>query len=503
MSDKIIVPIGQFGPDRSPFDPNFTDTAFNVIPYDDHFGPFPGFQYFSGAVPAQPQGGYLADKGSGVWLPIVGTANALYKLDSSTNAWVDVSGNTAPYATPAGTQWSFTPFGNLVIATNGVDKPVQLDVSNPAAKFDLLSNDAPRGKNVGVTGDYLVFSNIAATSDKAVQWSGLNQPTIWDSLVQNSDDQLFADGGEIMNITGFEHGFVIFQEHCIREGSITGTNMIMSFNKTVNNMGVHARNSVVNTGAGIFFLSQDGFYRYNSGGQPQPIGVSRVDIFFYTDCSLPDSYQTIGVEDPARKIVYWAYRSKENTTVNTYDRILVYNYGVDRWSLIKLDFKAQMICSAVSPGYTLDNIGTLTGYNLDTLPWSLDSRIWAGSLPTFAAFDDQYRLGFFSSTPMKATIQTAELPLTEGRRSLVKGFTVQTDASRTDSSPSQKGRVARKDYESDPSTWGVQYPLNTTTGVIFARSSGKLHRFEVELPSGTNWKVVHGVEVQKDAGGQR
>lgn len=497
MTEIVTVPFGQFGPDKSKFDPNFTDTAINVLPYEQFYGPMPSFHPFSEPLPGRPQGGFLSVLGNGVWAPFAATNDKIYKLDFADSSWVDVSGNTAPYTTPSDVLWSFTQFGDLVIGTNGVDKPVYYDLTNPAAKFELLSEDAPRAKNVTTTGDFLLFSYLTDMSDKAVQWSGLNDPFWWKPTQRSSDFQVFPDDGEIMNIVGFEKGIVVFHEHCIREGvlDLSGNPLIMSFTKTVENHGTHARNSAVNTGAGTFYLSQDGFYRYSSG-QPIKVGVERVDKFFFAECELNDTYFLYGAEDPARKIIYWAYRSRENRETQTFDNILVYNYGVDKWSLIKLDFKLNFIFNSVTPGYTLDNLGT-TGYTLDTLPYSFDSRVWSGSLPTFAAFNDDYRLGFFSSKPMQATLQTADIPFTQGKRSFVKGYTPLSDA------PLAKGKIATKDFQGQQRTWSVQSQTNPITGVIPARSSGKLHRIEIQIPAETEWNEIYGVEVQKDAEGNR
>lgn len=495
MTDKITISFPQFGPDKSKFDPNFIDVATNVIPYENFYGSFPSFQAFTEPLPDKPKGGFLSVLGNGVWIPFAATANTIYKFDFANSSWTDVGGNSAPYATGPNELWNFTQFGELVIATNGVDYPQYYNLALPNAKFETLSVDAPRAKNVTTVGDFLLFSNLTDMTERSLQWSGLNDPFWWTPGQRSSDLQTFPDDGEIMNIVGFEKGVIVFHEHCIREGTLSLDDLVMRFQKTVENHGTHARNSPVSTGAGTYYLSQDGFYRYMSA-ERQKVGVERIDNFFFGDCGLNDTYYAYAAEDPARKVIYWAYKSTENETEQTYDRILVYNYGVDRWSLVKPDFKISFIFNSVTPGYTLDNLHT-TGYTLDSLPYSLDSRVWSGSLPTFAAFDEDYRLGFFSSTPMTAILQTADIPLTEGKRSVVLGVLPLTDARNT------KGRVARRDYHGQNRTWDAQYPNNTITGVIPARSSGLLHRVEIEIPGGQEWSDIHGVEVTMRGEGHR
>lgn len=610
-----LIQFAQFGPDRSDFDPNYTNTLENVLPAADSFLPFPGFTTLTDPLPGRPQGTFLAVMGSGVWLPIAATASALYKLNFTTLGWDNISeleadiiltgdfasdtdwtkdtgvtisggaahftsvadndglsqavsltagvtykltftvsnysagevtptfiggtpvagttvdadgvfsmhiiaetGNTAlkfvadngpttldiddvilqpltVYGTPATSRWSFTQFGDWVVATNGIDPIVYFDLANPTAVFEQLSPDAPRARNIDTVGDFIFATYLDTLGDKAAQWSGLNAPQHWEPRKRSSDFQVFPDDGEIMGTSAFEKGIVVFHEHCIREGSLDLTTpLIFQFQKTVEQHGTHARNSIISTGGGTFYLSQDGFYKYATPN-PIKIGVERVDRFFFDDCDFNETYYIYGFEDPARACVYWAYRSVENQNDQTFDRLLAYNYGIDRWSLIKPDTILTAICDSVTPGYTLDLLDSVG--SLDDLPYSLDSRAWSGSLPVFAAFDNDYRLGFFSGDPVAARLQTADVALSEGRRTYVKGFRPLTDATNT------SGRVATKDFPGQARSWKQPANNSTVTGTIPCRASGQMHRFELSIPTGQRWTHVHGIEPEGQPEGHR
>ena len=97
----------------------------------------------------------------------------------------------------------------------------------------------------------------------------------------------------------------------IREGSLAlETPLVFQFKQTVPNHGCLAPRSIIATGAGIFYFSDDGFYKY--GKPPQPIGVERIDRWFLENIQNSDIYDVYGGEDPNRKIVYWAFRSIDN-----------------------------------------------------------------------------------------------------------------------------------------------------------------------------------------------
>lgn len=487
-----LLSFANYAPDRSPFDPSVTDTLENVLPIQGGYGPFPSFTALSQPLPERPQGSYLAYVNNGNYLLFAGTATKLFRFDGSTLGWVDVSNGT--YSTPDTERWSMAQYGSWLLATNGVDPVQYIDLDTPTS-FANLSPDAPRSKFVGTMGDFVMLAHLS-TNQRMVQWSGLNQPQFWTPRQRSSDFQAFPDGGEIMGFAGGVNGCIIFHAESVRRGNLAlETPMVMTFQQTLTNHGCMAPKSVVPTGSGIYYLSDDGFYRYNEPA-PAGIGLERVDNTFIADISRQEIYNVWGSEDPNRKIVYWAYRSIANTTANSFDKVLLYHYGVDRWSLLKPNRIMTGLVEASTPGFTLDSLATL-GIPLDQLPYSLDSRAWSGGTPTIAAFDTDFRLGFFSGDPLQAVLQTGDVQLTTGGRSFVNGFTPLCDAS------SVSGRVAVKDRAGGAQSWGNPADVHPKTGMIPARSSGRFHRFETTIPTGQQWTAVHGIEPAAVSEGQQ
>lgn len=487
-----MIEFGEFAPDRSVFDPSACNTIENVLPRSKSWSPFPSYQAFTQPLDERPQGAILANFENGQYFVFVGSKTRLWRFNSNDLGWDDVSGASAPFNAPDAACWSMRQFGDWVIASNGVDDVQYFDIRTSTA-FQPLSPDAPKALFTGVIGDFVMLLNLQESNTR-IQWSGLNSPQFWTPREQSSDFQQFPDGGEIMGYSGYERGCVIFHENCIREGALAlDTSLIMTFQKTVENHGVAAPKSIIPTGNGIFYLSQDGFYQY--GSPPRAIGNERVDDFFINDVATDGLYGVYGSEDHTRKVVYWAYRSRENTIPHSYDKVLAYSYGVDKWSLLKPGTYLTGLIEAATPGYTLDSLDLL-GIPLDELPYSLDSRAWAGGFPTLAAFDVNNRLGFFSGSPLEAIIQTGSVGLSSKSRTFVNGFRVLSDAMET------RGRVAVRDRSGAHDTWKVEAHCNRT-GLIPTRASGRFHRFEVKIPAGQEWSHVHGVEPVGKAEGQQ
>ncbi|BCH30278.1 hypothetical protein MesoLjLc_22080 [Mesorhizobium sp. L-8-10] len=487
-----MIPFATYAPDRSPFDPEATDSLENVLPIQGGYGPFPSFRALSQPLPERPQGSYLGYVNNGNYVLVVGTKTKLLMFDGTTLTWTDVS-KPGGYSTADSERWSFAQYGSWLIATNSVDPVQYIDLNSPV-QFADLSADAPRAKLVGTMGDFVMLSHLN-TNQRMVQWSGLNQPQFWSPRQRSSDFQAFPDGGEIMGFAGGVNGCLIFHAESVREGNLAlETSMVMTFKQTLTNHGCMAPKSVVATGSGIYYLSDDGFYRY--GIPPVGIGVERVDNTFIDDISRQEIYNVYGSEDPNRKIVYWAYRSIANTLENSYDKVLLYHYGVDRWSLLKPNRIMTGLIDATTPGFTLDSLSSL-GIPLDQLPYSLDSRAWSGGTPTIAAFDTDWRLGFFSGDPLQAVLQTGDVELTSGSRTIVTGFRPLCDAS------SVSGRSAAKDRAGSPRNWKNPADVSAKTGLIPARTSGRFHRFEVTVQADQPWSAIHGVDPEGQPEGQQ
>lgn len=474
-----LVTFAQWGPDRSSFDPTFCEIVENGLPMEGGYAPFPSFVPFSQPLPEMPMGTFNAYVINGAYRLFVGTQTKLLMFNIDTLGWIDKS-RPGGYNGASGIKWSMAQFGDMLIATNGSDPPQWIDI-NAADRFADMPN-APKAQIVVAVGDFVMFAHLA-TNQRMVQWSGLNQPFFWTPRERSSDFQAFPDGGEIMNLASGPDGIVIFGAESLREGALAlDTSLVFTFKQSVPNHGCLAPRGIVATGNGLFYFSDDGFYKY--GQPPVPIGLARVDRWFLDNIQNSDVYGMYGTEDPNRKIVYWAFRSINNQISETYDRVLLYHYGLDQWSLLNPGTILSGLLDATTPGYTLDGLNAL-GIGLDQLPFSLDSRAWTGSTPLISAFDLEMRLGYFAGEPMTATLQTIDTQITDGRRTFVQGFRPLTDAAQL------TGRTRTKESPGDPGRWRATSDVNRT-GMIPQQTSGQFHRFEVVVPP-QRWTAIHGV----------
>lgn len=486
-----MIGFAEFAPDRSRYDTKYSDVIRNVLPRPDGYGPQRGFSPFSLALPAAPKGGFMARTMQNDVHVFGATDTKLYKFNTTTLGWTDVTRLAGgDYTLPAKTLWSFTQFGEDVIAVQGGDDPQVFSLGS-STNFALLSATAPRASFVSILGDFVLMSNVAGAQRRS-QWSGLNDSTWWTPRKRSSDFQDYPDGGKVIGHASFDKGAVIFQEEAIREMIANYTSpTIFEFVKTEEDRGCVTAGSIVRTGRSVYYLARDGFYHY---GQPStPIGNNRVDEWFHSVRDPNAVHYTQGMDDPDRKIVYWRFKTTAHANQFTTDKLLAYSYGTDRWAMAEIEL--SLLAPFSTTGYTFDGLDTL-GFTLDGLPMPLDSESWQGGKKMLAGFDSSYRFGFFDGPNMEATVETADASLATGRRAFVNGFRPVTDAATV------YGTVAGMDTHGGTQTWNGEAAMNRN-GLIPARKDARLHRFRLRIPAGTYWNDLHGIEPQARQSGQQ
>lgn len=487
-----LVPFGDYRPDVSDYEGQATRNISNVIPRGDGYGPFPGLSTYTSSLPSACRGAFYALKSDGTVVTFAGTSNKLYRLNNTDFSWVDVSLGAGTYAAlSSNAQWQFAQTGNFVFATQANAVLQIFDLSSSSA-FANASGPPPQAAYVSVVGRFLVLSGLLSNPFR-IQWSGLNNfnaSDSWTSGVKSSDFQDFPDGGIVRGVAGGEAG-IIFQDQAIRRMSyVPGSPIIFQIDRITQDKGLYAPYSIIRAGERIFFYAGQGFHKIEPGGVPEPIGREKVDRTFLADLDKGNLQLFMGAADPRSTRVYWSYKSVSGAIGSAYDKVLGYDFLLDRF--FPLSVTGEYLLGISQTGLTLENLDSIAS-SLDALTLSLDAYATAVQ-PEIAQFNGSHALGFFRGANLEATLESAEQG-TDENRITIRGFRPVTDAATV------FGSISYRDRPSAPVTAGAEVPVNARTGRCDLMRDARYSRFKVRIPAATPWTFCAGLVPDLTTGG--
>ncbi len=475
-----VIPWSEYRPDVSDYKGQHTQRLVNVLPRGDGYGPFYNISALTSALPDTCRGYHVAFDDDGSVKIFAGTVDNLYLLDNSDYTWDEVSKTSDTYSVPTDDQWQFETFGVHVIAVNANTVP-QIYTMGSSSAFANLGGSPPQARYVTVVNEFLVLSGLLSNPYR-IAWSARSDVTGWTAGTNESDVQDFVDGGIVRGVAGGEFG-VIFQDNAIRRMNYApGSPIIFSIDRLAEDKGLEAPLSIVRSGERTLFLSQSGFHQITADGAIAHIGREKFDRTFFEDWDSAEPRVMIGSNDPQSTRVFWAYKSV-NGTNNQFDKIIVYDWLLDRACIIE-GISGHFITSFAQPGVTLEGLDAL-GFTLDTLPASLDS-FPANFGIEISVCDTSNKLGFFRGSTLEAILETAEQG-GDSNRSFISGARPVTDADDV------RGQVSSRQRLADTPSWSTENSLETI-GIIPHRVDTRYFRFRNRIPAGTEWEFSIGVE---------
>jgi hypothetical protein len=351
-----VLPFPEYAPDLAPYPGTNTTVITNGLPLKDVYGPVPAPLPYSDPLPGVCRGYFFARNPDASISIFAATGTNLYRLNNTTLGWDVVSKSGGYVAPPNADQWGFAQFNNFIIAVQINTPPQYIDITS-ASPFANLPGGPPNARYVAVVNRFLVLTGLAAPTPFRIQWSGIDDVFQWTSGLESSDFQDFPDGGITRGVAGSEYGANVFQEAAIRRMIYVGGDLVFQFERISDEKGIFAALSATPAGDNVFYCGTDGFKLLAQGGYPQPIGKERVDRFFFADVDANNPQFIIGASDPRATRVYFSYKSQAGM-MGQFDRVLCYDYSLDRWTLI-VGYAGQYMATLAVPGATLESMDTL------------------------------------------------------------------------------------------------------------------------------------------------
>ncbi len=439
--------------------------ATNVVPGAGCYHPQPSASPVTVSLTTTSHGAFACtDRTSNVnWF--AGTATELHRISSNTSTWSIVG---AGYALGPEDRWEFVRYGNQVFAT-AVTDALQFMTMSADSVFTPVGGSPPRFRHIAVVRNFLVGAGVD-TAPQRVQWSALDNPQSWtvDATTMADFQDLLGPGGWnqgiIVGLAGADA--VIMQEHAVWRMLYVGLPLIFQFDPVEAARGAIAANSIVQSAGYAFYYSDDGFYQFD-GTTSRPIGQGKIDAFFGADADSSHFDRISAIADASRALVMWSYQSVDSATP---DRILIYNWQVDEWSLVEQDCE---------------------------LLWrSLRRHSLPFGVPDTTIITTDHRASTMTGTPLTSHLTTAEYQLNPAGRTLITELHPIVDfASPTTTISHRRNATATLSTE-------ASVTINAK-GFAPLRVDDRFHLIRQDISAGVVWDRWRGLKLTTTATGRR
>jgi len=377
----------------------------------------------------------------------------------------------------------FQPYNNLMLATNGTDPIKVFDPASPTT-MTSLGGTPPTARFMAIVRGFVVLGYAAGDSLR-LAWCDNGAPTTWTAGTGEAGFYEMPSGGDITGVIGGEYG-LIFQESRILRMTYTADDTIWQFDEIANDIGCVAPNSIAVYGKSVFFLSNRGLMVCD-GTSVRPVGAEKVDRTFLAQANRSNYSAMSAVVDP-RNSLYIVALPSANPPASVY----IYNFLLERWTTATVT--VQLLFNSMAQSVTLEDLDALYG-TLEGVPVSLDDPAFRGGTPLLMLFDGSNRLGSLSGSTLRATfLDAVREPFTD-QRARVKSVRLLSDA------PSATVTLRGANVLSETQT-PTSYTVRDRQGRYRMRENWTFVQTNVEIPSGTSWNYMQGIDMDAQQGGR-
>src|SRR6056297_7997 len=223
--------------------------------------------------------------------------------------------NTGTYS--EATTWSLDNWGEYLVGCSERDGTLwewQLDRETPA---QAIANAPTNNLGLLVTEERFIFALGAGGEPRKVQWCDRENNTLWapDATNEAGDIEL-QTRGHIMSAVKTRGQALILTDIDAHSANYVGPPFVYGFEQVGTSCGLIARNAVVPTDSGVFWMGRRGFFMYD-GTNVQELPCEVHDLVF-NDLNPTQVSKIWTMSLGQQGEVWWFYPSEASNEINRY-----------------------------------------------------------------------------------------------------------------------------------------------------------------------------------------
>jgi hypothetical protein len=156
-----------------------------------------------------------------------------------------------------------------------------------------------------------------------VRWSDQENPYQWVPEVTNQSGEFrLSNGSFIVSYKNTRQEILVWTDSCLYSMQYLGPPYVWGFNILMDNISIISPNATVTINNVTYWMGADKFYMYSGRVETLPCSLRQ---YIFDDINKDQAYQIFAGSNEGYNEVWWFYVSSQSTD-NTVDRYVVYNY---------------------------------------------------------------------------------------------------------------------------------------------------------------------------------
>lgn len=228
------------------------------------------------------------------------------------------------------TVWTLDTWGENLVGCTADDGVIYEWTPNPAAPALPIVN-APTARAIVVTEDRIMLALGADDNPRLIRNCDSQDNTDWTETTTNYARRFaLQTPGRLMCGKRITSGTLIFTDVDVWLATFIGQPFVYGYSRQGTGCGVISQQAVAATSSQAYWMSQNGFWRYN--GFTEPL-VCDVHDYVFSDINLTQASKIYAVHVSAFGEVWWFYCSAAS---NEIDRYVTHSYRENHWSIGQL-----------------------------------------------------------------------------------------------------------------------------------------------------------------------